>query len=112
MQPKKTVRERVGRLEQIVELLAEDQTSTRQLIADLARETRLGFKKVEERFNQVEERFNQVEKRFNQVEKRFNQIADQSNRNERRFTAIDERIDKLVSAMGEFIRRQGKNGKS
>lgn len=119
MQPRKTVRERVSRLEQIVELLAEDQTSTRQLIADLARETRLGFKRVEERFNQVEERFNQVEERFNQVEerfiqveKRFNQIADQSNRSERRFHTIDERIDKLVVAMGEFIRRQGKNGKS
>jgi hypothetical protein len=79
---KRTVEQRVDRLEQVVQIIAEDQMSLQKLIAELATETRKGFDRVAKQFEETDKRGRQ----------------------------IDERIDKLVSAMGEFI-RQSKSSK-
>ncbi|MBI1786640.1 MAG: hypothetical protein HYR60_03685 [Acidobacteria bacterium] len=79
----KPLKQRVDRLE--------------RLIASLARETRIGFQQVTEQFRLVSEQ-------FNQVDERFRQIAAQSEK-------TDERIDRLVVAIGELIRSQQRNGK-
>ena len=50
-------KERVDRLEQVVQILADDQVTLQRLIGDLARETRRGFGRVEDRFNQIAEAF-------------------------------------------------------
>ena len=47
----KPLKQRVDRLENVVHVLAEDQLSLQRLIASLARETRQGFREVEERFD-------------------------------------------------------------
>lgn len=70
--------ERIDRLEKVVQVIAEDQLSLQKLIAELATETRRGFDRVAEQFAETDRRFRQT----------------------------DERIDKLVLAIGEFIRRQ------
>jgi hypothetical protein len=74
--------QRVDRLERVVQIIAEDQVSLQKLIAELATETRRGFDRVAKQFAETDKRFRQT----------------------------DERIDKLVVAIGEFIRRQ--NGHS
>ena len=70
--------ERIDRLEKVVQVIAEDQLSLQKLIAELATETRRGFDRITEQFAETDRRFRQT----------------------------DERIDKLVFAIGEFIRRQ------
>ena len=78
----KPLGQRVDRLERVVQIIAEDQVSLQKLIAGLATETRRGFDRVAKQFAETDKRFRQT----------------------------DERIDKLVMAIGEFIRRQ--NGHS
>ena len=78
----KPLGQRVDRLERVVQIIAEDQVSLQKLIAELATETRRGFDRVAKQFAETDKRFRQT----------------------------DERIDKLVVAIGEFIRRQ--NGHS
>ena len=76
--------ERIDRLEQIVQILAEDQISLQKLIADLATETRRGFEQVSEQFKETDRRMRETDERMRQT---------------------DARIDKLVVALGEFISR-------
>lgn len=97
---KKTIGQRVDRLEQVVQLIAEDQVSLQKLIADLARETRKGFDRVAKQFEETDRRIAEMEKK---TDERFRQTDERMRERDQR---IDERIDKLVSAMGEFIRRQ------
>ena len=79
---KRTVEQRVDRLEQVLQILAEDQVALKKLIADLARET-------SKRFDRVAKQFEESDRKMREMDKKF-----------------DERIDKLVVAMGEFIRQQ------
>jgi uncharacterized protein YllA (UPF0747 family) len=83
--------ERIDRLEQIVQILAEDQISLQKLIADLATETRRGFEQVSEQFKEIKEQFKETDRRMRETDERMRQT--------------DERIDKLVVALGEFISR-------
>jgi len=80
----KTHGERLDRLEQIVQILAEDQLSLQKLIADLATETRRGFDQVNEQFKETDRRMRETDERLRQT---------------------DERIDKLVIAIGQLISR-------
>ena len=79
----RTLGQRVDRLERVVQIIAEDQVSLQKLIAELATETRRGFDRVAKQFAETDKRFRQT----------------------------DERIDKLVVAIGEFIRRQNGHSK-
>jgi hypothetical protein len=81
----KTIGQRVDRLEQVVQIIAEDQVSLQKLIAELATETRKGFDRVAKQFAETDKRMRETDQRFRQT---------------------DERIDKLVGAIGELIRRQ------
>jgi len=83
--PGKTIAQRVDRLEQVIQIIAEDQVALQKLIAQLATETRRGFDRVAKQFAETDKRMRATDERMR---------------------ATDERIDKLVSAMGEFIRRQ------
>ena len=78
----KPIGQRVDRLEQVVQIIAEDQVSLQKLIAELARETRKGFDRVAKQFEESDRRMREMDKK------------------------TDERIDKLVIAIGEFIRQQ------
>jgi hypothetical protein len=78
----KPIGQRVDRLEQVLQIIAEDQVSLQKLIADLARET-------SKRFDRVAKQFEESDRKMREMDKKF-----------------DERIDKLVVAMGEFIRQQ------
>jgi uncharacterized Ntn-hydrolase superfamily protein len=81
----RTVGQRVDRLEQVVQIIAEDQVSLQKLIAELATETRKGFDRVAKQSAETDRRMRETDQRFRQT---------------------DERIDKLVGAIGELIRRQ------
>ena len=81
-----THEQRLDRLEAVVQVLAEDQVSLQKLIADLATETRKGFE--------------QVARQFAETDRRMQEMSRQT----------DERIDKLVSAIGQMIRREGPSG--
>ena len=90
----------MDRLEQVVQVIAEDQVSLQKLIAELATETRRGFDRIAKQFAETDRR---MDERFRQTDERFRQTDE-------RFRQTDERIDKLVSAIGEFMRRE--NGRS
>jgi hypothetical protein len=92
----KTLSQRVDRLEQVLQVLAEDQVSLRKLVAELATETRRGFDRIARQFEETDKRFRQTDERFRQTDERFRQTG--------------ERIDNLVVAVGELIRRQ--NGRN
>jgi spore germination protein YaaH len=79
----KPIGQRVDRLEQVVQIIAEDQVSLQKLIAELARETRKGF--------------DRVAKQFEETDKKMREMMLET---DRRFRQTDERIDKLVVAIG------------
>ena len=95
--------ERRNRLEQIVQIVAEDHLSQKEdhdsvkeglvslnhLIADLATETR--------------RRFDQVAAQFRETDARIDRVAHEG---AERARASDERVDRLVLEIGELIRRQ------
>jgi hypothetical protein len=83
----KTVGQRVDRLE--------------KLIAGLATETRKGFDRVAKRFEEAAKYRRETDRRMHEMDRRMREMDKKT----------DERIDKLVIAIGEFIRRQNGGGK-
>ena len=92
----KPIGQRVDRLEQVVQIIAEDQVSLQKLIAELARETRKGFDRVAKQFEETDKKMRETDKKIREMMRETDQ----------RFRQTDERIDKLVVAIGEFIRQQ------
>jgi ABC-type transporter Mla subunit MlaD len=97
--PAKTHGERLDRLDQIVEILAERQADLEKIVADLATETRRGFDQVAVKFGETDERFRDTDKRFRETNERFRETAAQTRQ-------TNERADKMVFAIGELIRAQ------
>ena len=87
--------EGIDRLEQVIHILAEDQVSLQKLIAELAKETRIGFDRVQKQFEEADKRMTRTDERIDRL---FLEA-------DKRMTKTDEHIDKLVSAIGEFIRK-------
>ena len=83
-----------------VDRLGESIAQTQQLIAELAIETRRGFDQVAEQFRETDRQFRETDRRFREVNDSFRELRDHSRES-------DARVDKLVSAIGEFIRVQG-----
>ena len=83
--------ERLDRLEQVVQVLAEDQLSLQKVVADLATHMRAGFDQVAAQFAETDKRMRETDKRMRATDERMR--------------ATDERIDKLVIAIGELIRK-------
>jgi len=88
--------DRLDRLEQVVQILAEDQVSLQNLIAELATETRKGFDRVAAQFEETDKRMRETDDR----------IAERFRQTDERGRQLDERVDKLVVAIGELISRQ------
>lgn len=65
-----------------------------RVVAELATETRKGFDRVAKQFAETDKRMRETDRRMHEMDKK-----------------TDERIDKLVIAIGEFIRRQNGRGK-
>lgn len=93
----------MDRLEHVVQILAEDQISLQKIVAELATETRRGFDRVAAQFEEVGKRFRQTDERMRQTDERMRQSDERARERSRQ---LDERIDKLVIAIGEFIRKQ------
>ena len=111
--------ERLTRLEQIVQIIAEDHLSQKEdhdsmkedlvslnhLIADLATETRRGFDQVAAQFRETDAR---LDKLFRETDARIDRVAHEG---AERARASDERVDRLVLAIGELISRQDAGAK-
>jgi ElaB/YqjD/DUF883 family membrane-anchored ribosome-binding protein len=79
--PARTHGERIEQLEQIV--------------AELATETRRAFDQVAEHMKETDRRIRETDQRIRENDTRYTERSRQT----------DERIDRLVSAIGEFMRR-------
>jgi chromosome segregation ATPase len=108
--------ERIDRLEQVVQVIAEDQLGLQKLVAQLATETRKGFDRVAEQFMAADRRMTRIEEQMSKAEARMSKIEDQMGKAEARMTRAeermsktDERIEKLVIGIGELIQRQRPN---
>jgi methyl-accepting chemotaxis protein len=103
--PGNTHGDRLDRLEQIVEVLAEGQVSLEKLVAELATETRRGFDQVAAQFRETSreaaERSREIDERFRETDERIRRTDEQLRASNER---LDARIDKLVSAIGELVR--------
>lgn len=113
--------ERVDRLEQLAQTLAEDRLSLKddrtsleedlvalkQIVAHFATETRRGFDQAAAETRElrafVRAANEEMRKRFRETGERLREISREGRERERR---LDERIDKLVSAVGEMLRTQ------
>src|SRR6266849_4616699 len=89
--------ERMDRLEQVVQVLAEDQLSLQKLIGELATETRRGFDRVAQQFEETDRRMRQTDERMRHTDEQIRQTDE-------RMRQTDDRIGKLVLAIGELIR--------
>jgi hypothetical protein len=104
--PDQSHSERLDRLEQVVHFLAEDQVSLQKLIGSLATETRKAFDRVAERAVETERHMLETDEHMRQTDGRLREIAEQIRETDARTRATSERIDNLVLAIGELIRRQ------
>ena len=91
--------ERIDRLEQVVQVIAEDELALQKLIAELATETRRGFDRVAEQFAETDRRMRETDQRMRQTDERMRDRDDRTH-------LLDERVDRLVSAIGELIHNQ------
>jgi predicted nucleic acid-binding Zn-ribbon protein len=89
----KTDGERIDRLEQVMQILAEDQVSLRELVAELATETRRGFDQVREQFAETDRHMRETDAHLRETEALMRESGRQT----------DERISNLVSAIGNPI---------
>jgi ABC-type transporter Mla subunit MlaD len=104
--PGKTHGERLDRLEQIVEILAErhgDLEKLEKIVANLATETRRGFDQVAAQFRETDARMREMSR---ETDKRFRETDERFRRTDEQLRATNERVDRMVSAIGEFIRSQ------
>jgi methyl-accepting chemotaxis protein len=110
--PAKTHGERIDRLEQVVQILAEGQISLEKAIAELATETRRGFDQVSEQFKiigahmqETDRHMQETDRRMQETDRRMRETDERMRQTDERMRRTDERIDKLVIAIGEFISR-------
>ena len=105
--PKLPDSERIDRLEAVVQVLAEDQVSLKELIAQLARETHQGFDQVARQFAETDRRIEAMQR---ETDRRMAEMQRETDRRFRetdeRFRRTDERIDQMVYAIGELIRQR------
>jgi methyl-accepting chemotaxis protein len=104
--------ERLDRLEQIVNIIAEDQQTLQNIVTELATETRRGFDRVAAQFVEIGRHIEETDKHMRETDERMRQTGEHMRQTDermretdQRMRQTDERIDKLVVAIGEFIRR-------
>ncbi len=86
---------RVERLENLMGVLADKQSKLDDVLV-LLTEAQI---RTEERFQKTDERFQKTDERIAEIRADMRESS----------RAVDERIDKLVSAIGEMMRRNGGN---
>jgi peptidoglycan hydrolase CwlO-like protein len=106
-----TVSTRVARLEYLMGRLAEKQEKLDDVLVLLTeaqikteerfQETDLRFQETEQRFQQTDERFEETGKLIRETGQHLRELDRQSRERDR---VLDERVDKLVSAIGEMLR--------
>jgi len=89
-----TLNTRVTRLEGLVEVLAEKQAKLDDVLV-LLTEAQI---RTEQRFQEAELQFQKVQEQFQDVAQRFRETDE-------RFRQTDVRIENLVSALGEMLRK-------
>jgi hypothetical protein len=98
--------QRLDRLEAVVQVIAEDQVSLQKLIGQLATETRNGFDQVARQFAETDRRIQELnertDRRFQETADRMDKFAQQAREQAQHY---DERVDKLVLAIAELVRR-------
>jgi len=72
-----------------------------QRFTSLERLVRAGFRQVDTRFRQVDARFTQTDRRFTNIHLEFRSLRKEMNE---RFTAVDDRIDRLASHVDGFMK--------
>ena len=108
-----TPEERIQRLEQVVGLIAEGQLKLEEVVTELGTFTRRGFDFLAELGAETDRRMRQTDERMRQTDESIRQLREQASRTDeqmRRTTEhsrdINERMDKLIIAIGEFIRHR------
>lgn len=104
---------RVERLENLMGVLADKQAQLDAVLVLLTEEqikTERRFRETDERFRELKERFRETDERFRETDERLRRLDQQSRefdqQSRERDRALDDRVDKLVSAIGEFVRRR------
>ena len=94
-----------AKLDDVLVVLTEAQIKTQEGFGEMREgfvEMREGFREVKERFRETDLRFRETDIRFRQLEQDLRRL-DQEGRERAKY--FDERVDNLVSAIGEFLRR-------
>jgi hypothetical protein len=93
-------------LETAAHAITEGQRSLQKLIGQLATETRNGFDQVARQFAETDRRIQELnertDKRLQETAERMDKFAQQARESSRYY---DERVDKLVLAIAELVRR-------
>lgn len=104
--------DRMDRVEKAVQIIAEhqitfekNQLALQQIVADLATETRRGFDRVAEQFAETDRRMAETDRRLKETNEHLRETERLMKESSKQ---VDERIQQLVIAIGEFIRRDTK----
>ena len=96
--------QRIDRLERVVEILAEDQLKLQELVTELATATRRGFDDAREADDRIRAEMREAEERRRAADEKIRAEFREEMRERARY--YDDRVDKLVLGIAEYLRRQ------
>jgi len=99
-----TIEERFERIEHVTAGLAEEWRKDREESRQLWRDTQRQLDQLADRVNGLADRVGGI---AIQMDRFILEAAARDRETDQRFRDTDARIDKLVSAIGEFMRKQG-----
>jgi hypothetical protein len=86
------------KLDDALVVLLEAQVKTEERFQELGKEMKDGFRETKEGFREMREGFRETKDRFRETDARIAALG----------ASLDDRIGKLVSAIGELVRRDGR----
>ena len=100
-----THEERIHRLEQVVGLIAEGQLKLEEIVTELGTFTRRGFDFLAELGAETDRRLRETSESIRQLREQASRTDEQLRRTDEHSRDIDARMDKLIIAIGEFMRQ-------
>jgi hypothetical protein len=88
------------KLDDALVVLLEAQAKTEERFQEIGQDMKEGFREMREGFRETKERFRETDERISVANARLASLG----------RDLDERIAKLVSAIGELVRRDGAKG--
>lgn len=95
---------RIDRIERVLELLVKNQLATQEHHDQEFKQLMIWQVRTQDQIEKLTQQVGRVAEKIDRIAESVDRIAQKVDRNSEMQAAFDQRVDKLVSAIGEFIR--------